>query len=143
MHVYTPTRADSAFARLCRRCLLPAVAVATLTACGDHAGPVAPHDQHATSAGEQKPNTVVADTEALDVIDALERLAPTFGSTGAAARLRGALARLAAAARSGDAAASRTEAVTASLALGELELVGGPELGAEIDAVRLVIDARK
>jgi hypothetical protein len=81
--------------------------------------------------------------DADDVIDALDRISPAFGETPAANQVRGALKQLAQDALQNDAAAIRRSAGLLGEALDRLESLGDPSLGAEIDAVRLVADARK
>jgi len=78
-----------------------------------------------------------------DVVDALERIAPAFGESSAAGQVRAALTLLLQDALRNEVAASRNDAQALTLALDHLEAVGGPSLGAEIDAIRLVADARK
>ena len=78
-----------------------------------------------------------------DVLDALDRIAPAFGETNQANQVRAALRQLVDAIRDGDDAATTRGAERLSESLERLDALGDRGLGAEIDAVRLVADARK
>ena len=122
---------------------LTVLAAVALMACADRPTPVAPDamDARAVSLAAMDRSKTTGDAD--DVVDALDRIAPAFGETGPANQLRAALRQLADAARAGDDAEMRRDAALTSLALDRLEAIGDRGLGAEIDAVRLVADARK
>ena len=124
--------------------VLAAFSVALLGACTDGGTPLSPGDPGAKTVASQ-PSMDRSSTggDADDVIDALDRISPAFGESPAANQVRGALKQLAQDALQNDVAATQRDAIALAQALDRLDSLGDPGLGAEIDAVRLVADARK
>jgi len=123
--------------------VLAVFSVSLLGACTDVGTPLSPDHSGANSAAAHRSMDRSLAGDADDVIDALDRISPAFGETPAANQVRGALKQLAQDALQNDAAAIRRSAGLLGEALDRLESLGDPSLGAEIDAVRLVADARK
>ena len=123
-----------------RSTLLSAVLSATaLSACSADADPVGPSADPAIESAARPAAAPSGDVA--DLQDALDRIASSLDGA-AAGTLRSALQQTIAATRSAD-AASRRGAIEAALrAVDNLELEGGPAVGAEADAIRLVLLAR-
>ena len=135
-----PSRARSAAGYV----VLAACSVSLLSACTDRGTLLAPDDPGTPAVASQlSMDRSSAGGDADDVIDALDRISPAFGESGAANQVRGALKQLAQDALQNDVAAIQRSAAALAQALDRLEWLGDPGLGAEIDAVRLVADARK
>jgi hypothetical protein len=124
--------------------LIPMLAVVG-SACRDEGSLTSPTS--ATVGVHGIANGVTADRKTTgepdDVLDALDRIAPAFGETNQANQVRAALRQLVDAIRDGDDAATTRGAERLSESLDRLATLGDRGLGAEIDAVRLVADARK
>lgn len=124
---------------------LQALATAVfLVSCTDGATPVAPNASGApVVASRPSMDRTSASANADDVIDALDRISPAFGESSAANQVRGALKDLIEAVLKNDTRGTQRDAADLSQALDHLASLGDQGIGAEIDAVRLVADARK
>ena len=125
--------------------LAPVALVASLSgACTDARMPLTPDDAGArVVASQSSMDRSSVGEDADDVIDALDRISPAFGASPSANQVRGVLNQLLQDALQNDVPATRRDADVLSQALDRLASLGDPGLGAEIDAVRFVADARK
>lgn len=120
--------------------LSAALCVAALSACSADADPVGPSADPVIESASRFPAAPAGDTE--DLQDALDRIAANLDGP-AAGMVRSALQQTIATARSADATARRGAIAAALRAVDDLDREGGPAVGAEADAIRLVLLARQ
>lgn len=121
--------------------LSAALCVAALSACSaDASDSLGPSADPVVQSASRPAAAPAGDTE--DLQDALDRIAANLDGS-AAGMVRSALQQTIATARSADAAGRRRAIAAALRAVDDLELEGGPAVGAEADAIRLVLLARQ
>jgi hypothetical protein len=116
--------------------------VALAAACTDESTPLSP-DASPIVASRASTDRTTTGGEADDVLDALDRISPAFGDGPVANQVRGALKDLLEDVSRNDLRGTQRDAAALSQALDRLASLGDPGIGAEIDAVRFVADARK
>ena len=134
-----PCRRRSAAGRFIAMALL----ISLSGACGDPRTPVAPDDSGAPVVSPRASmDRTSAGADVDDITDAIDRISPVLGDGPAANQVRGALKDLLDDALKNNVQATQRDAAALSQALDRLASLGDAGLAAEIDAIRLVADAR-
>jgi hypothetical protein len=122
---------------------LAAFLVSLSGACADEPALVSPRDPLAIVSSRASTDRTSSSGDADDVLDAIDRIAPVLGESSAANAVRGALKDLLEDIPRNNVNGTQRDAAALSQALDRLASLGDPGLGAEIDAIRFVADARK